>query len=316
MPGLRARAARKRARGRPLGGGPLRATTQPDQKKGRKLPQTLLDLGVGRTGPHSKCEEGRKSIHAISFAHCTSSMCGLVLEECRLPALRNFRKAFLTANEAAFTEMDAMMKASARGVPVVDRAPQTNGADALDWIKEWWLMAAAELQIAAATPEQYDEEGLARTGAARQEWYDEPAHMDGARSVFHLSLTLYGTRLIRFEQGEGRPEVIVRASPGSVYFGGLTGARHQVHHVAALAEHDPVAAALPLLKLEGPLLGDCSVTVQFRSALFARHRSACGEPRPASVFKAVENAVRAVMSQHQLRLPTLAECEDAYSIDS
>ena len=46
---------------------------------------------------------------------------------------------------------------------------------------------------------------MPRTGAepVRSAWWEEPQHKDGAASVLHMGMTLYGRRLLRCQRAKG-----------------------------------------------------------------------------------------------------------------
>ena len=48
--------------------------------------------------------------------------------------------------------------------------------------------------------------------------------------MVHIGITLYDRRDLRFIQGKDMADVSVDNGPGTVYFGQVTGAEHQVHH--------------------------------------------------------------------------------------
>ena len=62
------------------------------------------------------------------------------------------------------------------------------------------------------------------------ELWEEREHNDGSASMLHMGITMYGERDVVFQQGEWRRDVVFSNKPGSVYFGGVTGAKHNVVH--------------------------------------------------------------------------------------
>ena len=95
---------------------------------------------------------------------------------------------------------------------------------------------------------------------------------------------------------------------GGAHVGSMTGPWHQVHHETS--SHDE------LLKIEG--LGHCSVTVQFRTPLFAfaRARNKNTTPAPRRVYAAITRAVHWALSDPSAwRLPTLAEVSREAGLD-
>ena len=134
--------------------------------------------------------------------------------------------------------------------------------------------------------------------------WEEPLHQDGGASILHMGLTVYGRRDVRFVQGPGLADVAVRNVPGTVYFGQVTGAEHQVHHRAASSQAE-------LLQLPG--LGQCSVTVMLRTALFPYNRARMRNttPSPVVVFHALAKSFRESCARGNWRLPSLVECKAA-----
>ena len=124
------------------------------------------------------------------------------------------------------------------------------------WLR--WLNTCGELRISDG-------------GDRERGFWAEPAHNDGAASILHLGLCLAGRKFVKFEQPGGTPDVIVEIEPGQVYFGGVTGARHQVVHTEA-AEHE-----LARFGAEGR---PCSIADMMRSALFPHCRGGFPTRRP------------------------------------
>ena len=141
---------------------------------------------------------------------------------------------------------------------------------------------------------------LPAEGAPDPCWH-EPRHNDGAGSVMHMSLTLYGARDVHLEQGTGAktdaprmwkagepPDMVIPCAPGTVYVGQLTGCTHQVHH------RRPRAADL--------WRGEFAVTVQFRTNLFASRQSRLrdGKPHPEPLFLELAECWRRLWSEVEL----------------
>ena len=107
-------------------------------------------------------------------------------------------------------------------------------------------------------------------------WH-EPRHNDGAGSVMHMALTLYGERdvvcettqynnrterydkkfaplQVREWEADAPADIVFPCRPGSVYCGQLTGPTHQVHHRRS--------------RPEGLLKGKWAVAIMFRTGLF------------------------------------------------
>ena len=90
-----------------------------------------------------------------------------------------------------------------------------------------------------------------------------------------------------------------------MYFGGVTGARHQVVHTEA-AEHE-----LARFGAEGR---PCSIAVMMRTALFPHCRGRISDttPSPWSAFACMAAAFRESLEHLRFELPTLEECEATY----
>ena len=93
--------------------------------------------------------------------------------------------------------------------------------------------------------------------------------MDGGMSLFHGGLTLGGAcDLFCNVPGHGRVSFL--NSPGTFYFGNLTGPRRQVYH-RQCKEHELAFV---------PRLGRRSVTVMMRTGLFPYNHSRINEQIP------------------------------------
>jgi hypothetical protein len=136
--------------------------------------------------------------------------------------------------------------------------PGDNGSHFLETAWHRWMFQAAELH-----------------------WFPSPCetaedyHRDGAASVLHLGLTLYGRRKVVCQQGDGFEPVELHQFPGAVYVGSFTGPFHQVFHI------------LP----KGPdeQKDGTSVSVMFRCTIFPhnRARQMAVTPNPPEVWDAV-----------------------------
>jgi len=152
--------------------------------------------------------------------------------------------------------------------------------------KAWqsWVLTCGELQVA-------------RVAVAD---LNEPLHNDGSMSVLHMSLTLWGRRDVRNMQDAARPEVFAHCVPGTCYVGNMTGPTHQVHH--------SLAPAHELLQVDGQ---PCSMTVQFRTALFPHYQSRKRDSTasPKHLFFTLATCFTECLQHGRFRLPTLAECK-------
>ena len=152
------------------------------------------------------------------------------------------------------------------------RAAKCNACHFLQTPWRRWLNTCGELHISDG-------------GDRERGFWAEPAHNDGAASILHLGLCLAGRKVVKFEQPGGKPDVILEIEPGGVYFGSVTGARHQVVHTEA-AEHE-----LARFGAEGR---PCSIAVMMRTALFPHCRGRISDttPSPWSAFACMAAAFR------------------------
>ena len=256
------------------------------------LPETLRALGVQKLpGKHMKAEQGRKCIIGGKLAQCaTQGMCGLKISKpLPVPRLRVFLEAYRRANAKSIADLDALAKAT---VAKRQRGKLgANGKQFMDTPAPEYFLPTAELQISNGADRSYGP------------LWDETRHRDGGASVLHGSLTLWGRRRIRCEQGAPLPDICLECRPGSFYVGALTGPWHQVHHMETPAEE--------LLNLPG--FGACSVTLQLRSSLFGKTRSRTRNttPAPGHVFRAMTHAFNQALREQTWRLPTLGEIYEA-----
>jgi len=126
--------------------------------------------------------------------------------------------------------------------------------------------------------------------------------MGGCMSLFHAGLTLGGSPDL-FCEVPGHGRVSFTNSFGSLYFGNLTGPRHQVYH-RQCEEHD-----LPLV----PGLGRRSVAIMIRTGLFPWHKSRDMERLPAThaLWAWLKGLLVDSLLDPRIRLPTLEEVKQA-----
>ena len=232
------------------------------------------------------------------------SMCGLpVKQPLPLRRVNGFFEAFLQKNMRAIQHVDRHARVTLqRRFPVNHQVRRTarfreffedtSGTKA-DVFK--WFLRMAEVHVSSplvwpeanptnvfgeATAGERAPGPLPRSGSSPAEWpcWHEPRHNDGAGSVFHMSLTLFGRRDVHLEQGPGSDadaksaadarqwpaaqaagpaspdDALIACTPGTLYLGMLTGPTHQVHH----RRPDP----------DECWQGKWAVTVQFRTGLF------------------------------------------------
>ena len=163
---------------------------------------------------------------------CSKTLNGISIKELfPLRRPRAWNVALREVNKEAFARMTAL------AVHLVKKLdPEGRGANGEDFLKtpfELWFLSAGELHVThnATSAGGFAPKALKSGGSEPQdshECWKEPLHNDGGASILHLGLTLYGRRDVRFIQGDDMPDVFVSQAPGSVYFGGITGAQHQV----------------------------------------------------------------------------------------
>jgi hypothetical protein len=273
-----------------------------------------MDVDFCASRKNAKSEEARKFIVAGAIGSCSStSMCSLDLDK-PLPCMRviAWHAAFCEANDHSLVDMGAAARQAIGRLPLADRG--TNGEHFMDTVFSDWFLTCGELCImnagVASGPGAASSAGPAATAApgpgaassAPAAW-EEAFHQDGGASILHMGLTLFGRRDVRFVQGDNLPDVAVRNTPGTVYFGGVTGAWHQVHH----------QASEPAELLHLPTLGACSATVMLRTALFPHNRARMRNttPSPVCVFNALSKSFLTSCGRGDWRLPSLSECEQA-----
>ena len=182
------------------------------------------------------CVTGRTDTHCEGSALNARS----IKDVLPLPRLCAWVCAFRDLNKLAFAAFYA--RASRRL-----RAAGNTGENGDHFLKHgWhrWLFQAAEVHL------------LPSPGDLK-----EDQHQDGAASVLHMGLTLFGRRDVVCQQGEDLAPVILPQFPGALYIGGLTGPEHQVCHHLPLGQDD--------------VFEDFSVAVMFRCCLFPHHRARC-----------------------------------------
>ena len=173
-------------------------------------------------------EDGQKCNVAGSLGeNCCGQLNGLSVA-LQFPLFRIivWRFAFIYRNLEFFNALQALglklicaMSKEERGL---------NGQHFLDTELFHWLLVNAEVHF--TIPEKAQPKGRAKRPKVDCDFWVEDEHNDGAASMLHMGITLYGERGVIFQQGEGRHDVVFSNKPGSVYFGGVTGAKHNVVH--------------------------------------------------------------------------------------
>ena len=205
-----------------------------------------------------------------------------------LPAKRAaaFARAFLAVNAAWF---DAVQKDIREALLMIPAANQgENGQRFLQRNFRDDALAYAVIQIMRASERS------------------DPAHFDGAASLLHAGLTVWGKRNLWVQLAEAAPGgqewKKFPQQPGAFYIGNLCAPWHQVEHFAP-------AQAEPLFQRGDGGTG-VHVTVMIRSDVFADARARCSsnEASPVEVYRAVNAVVAKKLATRPLRTPTFTEC--------
>ena len=133
---------------------------------------------------------------------------------------------------------------------------------------------------------------------------DDRAHFDGAASLLHAGLTVWGRRGLEIrplptDQWQNFPQ-----EPGSFYVGNLCAGWHKVAHLPTEGA-GPLFHATPAATNEG-----VHVTVMLRSNVFpsARARTSFGKASPEEVYDAVNALVAQHLAEEGLELPAFEAC--------
>ena len=129
---------------------------------------------------------------------------------------------------------------------------------------------------------------------------------------------IYGERDVRCEQGSGLPDVVLENRPGTLYFGSMTGPKHQVHHRQSgtpLWQDPRPEGERPQPESGGS--GLYAVTVQARTGMFPHCRSHLRDttPAPWDGFEAIVTNIREGLARMPFRLPTMAEVLQAEALE-
>ena len=264
-------------------------------------------------------------------------MCGLTVDPkgLPLPRVNAWLEAFLSINEKALEKMFGKARARVARTIRPDNPLREERQDGkfkeaawnLFWNIPWrtWFLRMAEIHVTLPSipaecraPEPALRFGVPGLGAGPEPMWHEPRHNDGAGSVMHMALTLYGERDVvcettpwshrteRYDKNNAPPQVreweanppadiVLPCRPGSVYCGQLTGPTHQVHHRRS--------------RPEGLLNEKWAVAIMFRTGLFnarsARMRNNL-DLHPKELFDVVAESFRKEWADADLRLPPLA----------
>ena len=129
---------------------------------------------------------------------------------------------------------------------------------------------------------------------------------------------VFGERDVRCEQGHNLPDVVLSCRPGTLYFGSMTGPRHQVQHRKSgtpLWQDPRPEGERPQPKSGGS--GLYAVTVQARTGFFPHCRSHTRDttPAPWDGFEAIVTNIREGLERMPFRLPTMAEVLQAEALE-
>ena len=127
---------------------------------------------------------------------------------------------------------------------------------------------------------------------------DDGWHTEGGASLLHAGLTLFGSRFLDVDVGEGRERCIsLLQEPGSFYIGNLCALDHDARHV-----ENPAGCWG-----DGP--DRLQIAVMFRSDVFresrARRKDSC--PGPSELFHVVNEETAKHLVEEPFFLPVLSE---------
>ena len=262
---------------------------------------------IGGKGKAFRIEEGRKLLLAGAMGECGSKhMCGQKLARSfPLPRATDVIMAFVTVNKPLFADIFARARAQLRRMGE-GLTTHVNIKQFLEEPFERMLFTSGELHVA-------------EPGDRERGFWEEACHKDGAGSLLHLSLTVFGRRDVRCEQSSdasdsaGLSDVLISCHPGTLYFGAMTGPKHQVRHTEAAPHElwkDPRPEEdRPKAVSGGP--GEYAVTIQARTGLFAHCRAhqRNTSPAPWDGFKVIVENIREGMARMPFRLPTMEEVD-------
>lgn len=206
-----------------------------------------------------------------------------------LPAKRAaaFARAFLAVNAAWFDAVQKDIREALLQIPAANRGG--NGQRFLQRNFRDDALAYAVIQVMRASERS------------------DPAHFDGAPSLLHAGLTVWGKRNLGVRLAKPAEEAPAEwqwlpQQPGAFYIGNLCAPWHQVGHFAP-------AQAEPLFRRGDGGTG-VHVTVMIRSDVFAeaRARNSSSLACPVEVYRAVNAVVANNLATRPLRLPTFTEC--------
>ena len=217
-----------------------------------------------------------------------------------LESLRRWRCALLRHNEACLVPWEAALRSEMRAL-------DADLSEVEKWLGkgyETWLWAVGEMHI------------LKR---CEREPFKEALHNDGSASAVHIGLALAGNRSVRFLQEKVSsvtkkcvtpsiaPDVKLECTPGHIYMGPVTGARHQVEYPVWDPSDD----------MHLPVVGSCGVVVVIRSCVWPGMARCLGQtPSPKNAWNVFSKCVRNLMSSNELVMPSLQQCLDEVLVDA
>ena len=205
-----------------------------------------------------------------------------------------FTRAFINANRAWFDDLTAAIRAKLACFPKA--ALGKNGEHFMNSSLAADALAYATIQVMSPSKRE------------------DPAHYDGAASLLHAGLTVWGRRRVEIRLQPEAEWQRLEQKPGSFYVGNLCAARHKVVHL-------PPEDAGPLWvdgcsQLGGAGSERVHIAVMLRSNVFASNRSRTmkGRAGPAEVYNVANTAVAQHLAKEGLQLPTFSECVAAFTV--
>jgi hypothetical protein len=202
-----------------------------------------------------------------------------------------FTRAFINANRAWFDDLTAAIRAKLACFPKA--ALGENGEHFMNSSLATDALAYATIQVMRPS----EREGR--------------PHFDGAASLRHAGLTVWGNRGVEIRLQPEAEWQRLEQKPGSFYVGNLCAAWHKVVHL-------PRKDAGPLWREKHKRRGKVRlvhIAVMLRSNVFAgcRSRTTQGRAGPVEVYNVANTAVAQHLAKEGLQLPTFSECVAAFT---
>ena len=203
-----------------------------------------------------------------------------------------FTRAFINANRAWFDDLTAAIRAKLACFPKA--ALGKNGEHFMNSSLATDALAYATIQVMRPSERE-----------------DRP-HFDGAASLLHAGLTVWGRRGVEIRLQPEAEWQRLEQKPGSFYVGNLCAAWHKVVHL-------PRKDAGPLWREKHKRRGTdkrVHIAVMLRSNVFAgcRSRTTKGRAGPVEVYNVANTAVAQHLAKEGLQLPTFSECVAAFTV--